>query len=91
MDANTRLIDLTWGQLQAAIRREVGKAPLPTSTGAKRWLVYGIPGLAELLGCSEPTAQRIKATGLLDEAIIQYGRIVIIDAEKALSILKNIH
>ena len=51
--------------------------------------VYGIKGLSELLGCSIPTAQRVKVSGTIDDAICQVGRKIIIDSEKALSLLKK--
>lgn len=89
MDRDTRLIDVTWGDVEKAIREMVaGSAPVPQK-GPEKWLVYGINGLAELLGCSIPQAQRIKSTGVLDAAIIQYGKIIITDADKALGILKK--
>lgn len=51
--------------------------------------VYGIKGIAQLLGCSEPTANRIKKSGILDEAISQYNRTIVVDAEKALELMKG--
>ncbi len=50
--------------------------------------VYGIKGLASLLGCSIATAERVKASGILNPAISQHGRTIIIDAEMALDILR---
>jgi len=50
--------------------------------------VYGIQGLANLLGCSVPTASRIKKSGVLDGAITQVKRTIVIDAEKALRLLR---
>ena len=47
---------------------------------------YGLKGLAKILGCSVSKASEIKSTGLLDEAIIQNGNIIIIDKEKALEL-----
>lgn len=47
---------------------------------------YGLKGLAKILGCSVSKASEIKSTGLLDEAIIQNGNIIIIDKEKALAL-----
>lgn len=52
-------------------------------------LVYGIRGIANLFNCSISTANRIKKRGVIDEAIIQHGRTIIVDAEKALELLKN--
>jgi hypothetical protein len=48
---------------------------------------YGLKGLAKLLGCSRSKASELKSSGILDEAIIQNGKIIIIDKEKALQLL----
>ena len=47
---------------------------------------YGLKGLAKMLGCSISKASEIKSSGLLDDAIIQNGNIIIIDKEKALAL-----
>ncbi len=47
---------------------------------------YGLKGLAKILGCSVSKASEIKSLGILDEAIIQKGNIIIIDKEKALNL-----
>lgn len=49
--------------------------------------VYGLRGLAELFGCSIPTANRIKQSGKIDKAITQIGRKIIVDAELALELV----
>lgn len=51
--------------------------------------VYGIRGIANLLNCSISTANRIKQRGVIDQAIIQQGRTIIVDAEKALDLLRK--
>jgi len=51
--------------------------------------VYGIAGIAELFGCSLPTANRIKKSGKIDKAIIQIGRKIIVDAELALELASH--
>lgn len=51
--------------------------------------VYGINGLANLLGCSKTHAMTIKKTGILDKAIIQNGRKIIIDSELALTLFNK--
>lgn len=51
-------------------------------------LVYGIAGLAKLLGCSHVTAQRIKSSGEIDDAISQHGGIIVVDADYALDLLR---
>lgn len=52
----------------------------------KKKYVYGITGLAGLFQCSIPTANRIKASGKIDKAIIQFGRKIIVDADLALKL-----
>ncbi len=47
---------------------------------------YGLKGLAKILGCSVSKASEIKSTGVLDDAIVQKGNIIIIDKEKALQL-----
>jgi len=47
---------------------------------------YGLKGLAKILGCSVSKASEIKSSGILDEAIIQNGGIIIIDKEMALAL-----
>lgn len=48
--------------------------------------VYGIVGIANLFGCSIPTANRIKKSGKIDQAITQIGCKIIVDAELALEL-----
>ncbi|MFI3293781.1 MAG: DUF3853 family protein [Rikenellaceae bacterium] len=48
--------------------------------------VYGIAGIASLFGCSVPTASRIKKSGVINRAITQIGRKIIVDAELALEL-----
>lgn len=47
---------------------------------------YGLKGLAKILGCSISKASEIKSSGILNEAIIQRGNIIIIDRQKALEL-----
>lgn len=54
----------------------------------KRNLVYGLAGLSKLLGCSTATAARIKKSGVLAPAIHQTGKIIVVDADLALDLLK---
>ena len=49
--------------------------------------VYGISGIAEIFGCSIPTASRIKRSGIIDDAITQVGRKIVVDADKALMLV----
>ena len=53
---------------------------------AEKKYEYGLKGLAKILGCSISKASEIKSSGILDEAIIQNGNLIIIDKEKALEL-----
>ena len=62
------------------------KAPSDEESAKHRRLVYGIKGIAETFGCSVPTANRIKRSGVIDGAITQVGRKIILDADLALKL-----
>lgn len=51
--------------------------------------VYGILGIAKLFDCSKSSANRLKKSGVIDKAIIQDGRKIIVDSEKALELVKK--
>ena len=51
--------------------------------------VYGLKGIQELFNCSKSTAYNIKRSGRIDAAISQIGNTIIVDAEKALELLKK--
>ena len=48
--------------------------------------MYGIKGIADTFGCSIPTANRIKKSGVIDDAITQVGRKIVVDADLALEL-----
>lgn len=50
---------------------------------------YGIKGLAKIFGIARSTAYNLKASGLLDEAISQNGKTIIIDVDLALKLFDN--
>jgi len=66
-----------------------GNRPAPDvhDYSAPKKYVYGIGGLAELLSCSLPTAQRIKNSGTI--SFMQAGRKLIFDVDKVLEELSN--
>lgn len=51
--------------------------------------VQGIKGIASLFGCSKSTAQRIKKSGIIDDAITQVNRKILVDADLALELVKE--
>jgi hypothetical protein len=83
---NTRLIDLTLGDLLDAI----GKTPTVTMDNKpkEKRIEYGIGGIARLFNCSMTTANRIKASGKINKAISQCGRLIVVDADLALELMK---
>lgn len=91
INPDTRIIDLTVGQLLDVVEDRVRAvlANKPTKQEGERCYVYGLKGLAKLLGCSKTTASRIKTSGEIDKAITQIGARLIIDADKALELAGN--
>ena len=88
----TPLIQMTAGQLAAflearprSIGAAVANAPEPTP---ERRYVYGIKGIMKLFSVSNVTAQRYKR-GIIKEAVSQNGRIIVVDAEKALQLFNE--
>lgn len=58
----------------------------PVSLPANKKLAYGIKGIAETFGCSIPTANRIKKSGVIGKAISQVGRKIVLDVDLALQL-----
>lgn len=91
-DLNTRIIDLTLGEVLDAIEERVRTTTQQVqSKPEEKRFVYGLKGFANLLGCSKTTAARLKATGNYDEAITQIGALLLIDADKVLEIAKSLN
>ena len=87
--SDTRIIDLTVGQLMELLEQKQAPAEIKEEPEKAKRLVYGISGIAQLFNCSMTTANRIKASGRIDEAITQHGRIIVVDADKALVLFNN--
>ena len=51
--------------------------------------VYGIKGIAQLFGCSISTAQRIKNSGVIDPAIRQRNRRIIVETQTAIRLFDD--
>lgn len=58
----------------------------PSQSTTEKKYVYGIDGIAEIFGCSRPTASRIKKSGRINAAIRQIRRKIVVDVELALSL-----
>lgn len=90
-DLNTRIIDLTVGELLEVIERKLQAFPLQGKEAEQREekprkYVHGRAGIAKLFQCSKTTASRIKQSGLIDGAYWQVGKTIVVDAEKALEL-----
>lgn len=95
--AGKRLIDLTVEEftdmLAEALLRAFRRDPAPSverdfAANPKRY-VYGIAGIAQIFNCSMTTANRIKASGKIDKAISQSGRMIAVDADLALRLMQK--
>ncbi len=56
---------------------------------SQRRIYYGIEGIAQIFGCSVPTTNRIKKSGMIDDAITQIDRQIVIDDNLALELAKK--
>lgn len=90
LDLNKPLFQLTAGEFLHLLKQtSATDEGEPQQEETQKHLVYGIAGIAQLFGCSITTANRIKASGKIDEAITQCGRMITVDADLALSLLKK--
>jgi hypothetical protein len=86
IDRNTPLWQLTVADLME-ILKEVQQQPVIRQP--EKRFVHGLKGIAQIFGCSRTTASEIKKSGLIDEAITQVGRTIVVDAELALQLAKS--
>ncbi len=63
--------------------------PIKPEPKDKKKYVYGIRGIASLIDGSISSANRLKKSGIIDEAIIQDGRKIIVESELALELIKK--
>lgn len=89
LNPNMRIIDLTVGELVDLIRETTAASMKPEQKQQPRNLEYGIAGIARIFNCSMATANRIKASGRIKDAITQHGRTIVIDVDRALQIKQN--
>lgn len=87
---------MTGEELSELIKSEIGNGQqnpvLPLQTASKsieQKYIYGLKGIAKLFGCSISSARRLKKSGKINDAIIQDGRKIIVDVDKALYLVKN--
>ena len=80
---------LTVGQLLRLLNSKEQTTPekLNNSIQNGKRYVFGLAGLASLLGCSKPTAQKVKDSGKI--SFVQSGRKLVFDAELVLAELSK--
>lgn len=91
-----RLLDMTGEELTQVIREAIGEKSEP-ALAPKQFLetypevppfITGVKGIADMLGISTSTINRMKADGVLDDAVLQNGKTVIFDTRKLLEALR---
>ena len=87
---DTRLVDMTLSDLLSILderERRIEKRIEEMQHGERTpEYVYGLEGIMRLYKCSKGTAQRIKNSGVIDNAITQVGRKIIVNSNLALSL-----
>ena len=74
--------------IKAVLCDQLDKPPVNPEEEKKHY-VFGFNGIAQLFGCSRSTAARIKNSGVINDAITQIGRKIVVDADKALALIKE--
>lgn len=93
-DKNKPLFTLTVGeflalQKNAEQQTEARETSVPATSDAVPRYVYGLKGIASLFGCGMVTASKIKRSGVIDRAVTQIGRKIIVDASLALELVRQ--
>lgn len=89
---NTRLVDLTVGQLMEVITSTIEpkpQQPIPAITTEPKRIAYGIDGFRQIFGISKTTYYNWGKNGYLKElapAISKIGRTIAIDVDLALEL-----
>jgi hypothetical protein len=76
IDLNTRLIDLTLGDLLTFLNnrdKENFSSPIQNKA-PERKIVYGLAGIAKVIGASKTTVWKMKKAGYFDGYIFQIGK-----------------
>lgn len=89
-DLSKPIFQATLGDLKEIIKSVMAEEQKesPPDVRKKQNYVYGVKGLATLVGCSLPTAQRIKKSGIIRSATYQFNKTVMFNADLVLELLK---
>lgn len=85
---NTPVGALTVGQLKEVMGVDIQEEVSIFNTSAEKKYIYGLAGIRRLFNVSHATAQRYKDT-IIKDAVMQQGRKIIVDAEKALELFNK--
>lgn len=84
------ILTATLGDLVEAIQEGLGLAmtDAPAEDTTPKRLVYGYAGIKELLGCGDTAVWRLLKSGVIDAAVSKHGKIIVVDADLALELLR---
>ncbi len=85
---NTPVGALTVGQLREVMGLEAQESIVEIKPKPDKRYVYGLAGIRKLFNVSHATAQRYKDT-IIKDAVMQQGRKIVVDADKALELFKE--
>lgn len=85
---DTRLIDLTVGELKALLGNVLGGVVSDGLPPKEEEYVYGLDGICKLFGCSKTVAMRLK-NGVIKKAVYQDGRRIMTDPVLARKLYKE--
>lgn len=87
---NTPVGALTVGQLKEVMGVESKEEIKVLNTCTEKKYIYGLAGIRALFKVSHATAQRYKDT-IIKDAVMQQGRKIVVDAEKAIELFNKAH
>lgn len=92
---DTPLWQMTQGEFTAMLNRAIESkvsALFKQALDAKEKkddVVYGLKGICKIFNCGINKANEIKQSGVIDDAIVQTGRTIVIYKERALECVKK--
>ena len=89
INGDTPIWQLTVAEFREIMSESNQKQTTPEPVKTDNECAYGISGLAELIGASKTTAQKLKSSGTINEAITQVGRKIIVNKKIALQIINT--
>ena len=83
--SNTRVIDLTVGELESILQKYLPKEP-PRATGEASEVIRGLKGIAQTLGISEKTLTRWRQNKIIGyPTIMQVGNVITAERNQLLN------